>query len=434
MKKIMLAAMLLFSVYNSKAQCVFPDGISVPEVACDAGSPLTNNANINSNTVYHFNGTNGNFSNISLAGGTLVLCGSATLNNVNHNGGTILIKPGATITFTGNYNIGGSPHLFFNLGHVTFPGNVQLQGNDQFVYNGPGATLVVNGQITFLNSGTLFNYGTTTANKIVVNGSNVKLCFGPGAISITQSIESNGSGNAITVPSGNACVSYTVELTGNAPLTNSSNFKICQAPGASAPMPGTAGNSIVTSGCTSCDVLLPVKLSVFNAEESNGRIHLKWNTEMEENVSLFIVEKSIDGSAFYPVGHVSARNMPSSYEFNSINSGKSYFRLKIVDRDGTATYSRIISVQSVVNPEWRLLTNPVNNAYLEIAIQGSQDQLGRLYVMDIAGRIISYKSIRLLKGNNVISYSLKNISAGNYYLQFRSNKSYLYKPIRFIKN
>ncbi len=434
MKQCLLLACGLFFALYVQAQCVFPEGREVPDLACDAGDPLSDGANIGTGVTRHFNGTGGVFSNISLSGGTLVLCGTATLNNVSHNGGVILIKPGADITFTGSYNIGGTPHLFYNLGSVTFPSNVQLQGSDQFVYNGPGATLEVEGEITFLNNGKLFNYGTTIAHRIVINGSNVELCFGPGAVNITESIVSDGTGNTITVPSGEACVSYSDQLTGNSPLTATANLRVCQAPGASNPAPNTLGGATLVPDCSSCSVALPVILSAFNVQENNGQVHLTWKTDMEFNVNGFVIEKSTDGVHFTGIVRIPARNTASDYQHTIPGSGRSYFRLKMVDNDGSVTYSRVIAIQVSAQAQWRLLANPVQTAHLELYIQASATQNGLLSVFNGSGQLIGKKPVRVLKGDNILTYPLGNLPAGSYYVQYHGHGMESYKTLRFLKN
>lgn len=96
------------------------------------------------------------------------------------------------------------------------------------------------------------------------------------------------------------------------------------------------------------------KLASFTALFDNkNKVDLKWTTEIETNLSHIMVEKSIDGKNFkdaalvFTYGNTTAR---SAYAFadniGKIKSGLVYYRLRIVEADGTSQYSdiRIIDV------------------------------------------------------------------------------------------
>jgi hypothetical protein len=88
---------------------------------------------------------------------------------------------------------------------------------------------------------------------------------------------------------------------------------------------------------------------------------LEWSTGQESNLNKFIVERSADGTAFIPVGQVNAKGSYSQYDYTDsspldVNMEKTfYYRLKILDNDGTFSYSEIreISLQfSAVQQTW----------------------------------------------------------------------------------
>jgi hypothetical protein len=96
------------------------------------------------------------------------------------------------------------------------------------------------------------------------------------------------------------------------------------------------------------------KLAAFTVMlNNNNKVDLKWTTEIETNLSHIMVEKSIDGKNFkeaalvFTYGNTTAR---SEYAFadnvSKIKSGPVYYRLRIVDVDGTTQYSdtRIIEI------------------------------------------------------------------------------------------
>lgn len=92
---------------------------------------------------------------------------------------------------------------------------------------------------------------------------------------------------------------------------------------------------------------LPVTLTDFTAVPGNGSVALSWKTEYESNSKHFEVEYSNDGVSFQQAGIVASGNYTNghAYHFNhvAVNTGKLYYRLKMVDVDGQFDYSNIIS-------------------------------------------------------------------------------------------
>ncbi|ADY53174.1 hypothetical protein Pedsa_2632 [Pseudopedobacter saltans DSM 12145] len=94
---------------------------------------------------------------------------------------------------------------------------------------------------------------------------------------------------------------------------------------------------------------LPLKLTSFKASSSGNNAVLKWTTSDELNVKEFVLEKSIDGKNFHSVKVVPAKNQSSNiYNLTDFNAEAKtiYYRLKMVDNDGTVTFSNIEAVSS----------------------------------------------------------------------------------------
>lgn len=91
---------------------------------------------------------------------------------------------------------------------------------------------------------------------------------------------------------------------------------------------------------------MPVSLLNFSAAEVQGRIKLIWEVATESNVKEYMIESSRDGSAFKPIGSIAATSK-NSYSFIDGNSGHytSFYRLKIIDADGSFAYSNIAGLR-----------------------------------------------------------------------------------------
>ncbi len=432
MRRIITLALFLFIVFQASSQCTFSDPI--PVIACGTGLPLANGVTINTGQTYFFDGIAGSFSNITINGGTLLLCGISTITNVNFNSGQVLINPGANVTFNGSFNA-SSDYNFFNYGTIVFNQQVVVQGTNTIVYNATDATITVSDNLSIINSGLLVNNGTITVENVIIN-SGAEICLGPSSSSEGISFTNNET-NVVTVPTGTACVSYSSSFTGNNPVTASPNLRICQQTGASAPVPVVIGAAIVTANCTSCPTLLaslPLKLISFRGKLVEGQAEMEWATASEENVRVFVIERRRNGQNFEAVGEVPARNHPSTYKFTTPVGSDSYFRLKMVDLDGRFTYSATIRLRSIPdNIHVAVLANPVTRSYAELTITAGRSQKGELMLIDNLGRLVKRIVTFLVKGSNSLLFDLNGVQGGQYYLSFISDleKS---KPVPLIKH
>jgi hypothetical protein len=92
------------------------------------------------------------------------------------------------------------------------------------------------------------------------------------------------------------------------------------------------------------NLALPVTLEFFRARKLNEMIELSWKSQTEDNVSYFEVQKSTDGIVFQKVTQLKAGKYNYlAYDVTG-NSSKTWYRLKITDRDGKISYSNIVKV------------------------------------------------------------------------------------------
>ncbi len=94
---------------------------------------------------------------------------------------------------------------------------------------------------------------------------------------------------------------------------------------------------------------LPVSLVNFSAKKNNKSIDISWTTDIESNMSHYEIQRSADGRNFSTIQSMQSMNSVSRANYTVNDSkplnGISYYRLKMVDTDGSANYSRIASVQ-----------------------------------------------------------------------------------------
>lgn len=133
---------------------------------------------------------------------------------------------------------------------------------------------------------------------------------------------------------------------------------------------------------------LPVTLIQFTAKaHTAGSNLLTWKTATEKDNNFFAIESSTDGKVFNEVGKVTGKNTTSvtNYEFEdkAPANTKTYYRLKQVDFDGTATFSPVITCKSE--------RKSIQLAGREISFD--QAFSGQVRLLDLNGREVYNQSI-----------------------------------------
>lgn len=192
-------------------------------------------------------------------------------------------------------------------------------------------------------------------------------------------------------------------------------------------------NSTVASGGTSridnftviASTLLPVTLKSISASLINNQPQVNWETSNETNFDYFGVEKSFDAKNFSEIARVASNKASngSTYQYADINKtfATQFYRLKMVDNDGTFKYSSVVAVNAKPSISLALYPNPVTNTIIlshPKAIAGAA-----VKVTSIDGKILSTQNVqtgatqtsidatRLVKGNYVVSFVNDGVSS-----------------------
>lgn len=167
---------------------------------------------------------------------------------------------------------------------------------------------------------------------------------------------------------------------------------------------------------------LPLTLISFNGKKTaDGNTELTWQTTNEVNTASFLVEKSTDGISFETAGQAKAANRSGTNNYEFIVSGPSsaaidYYRLKMVDIDGHATYSRIIFVQNgpAVSKGLSVFPNPVKGV---LNISGIPAQ-AQIRLLNLNGKLLS----EVTSTGQTLAIDMSTYPAGVYLLQYQTAK------------
>lgn len=162
--------------------------------------------------------------------------------------------------------------------------------------------------------------------------------------------------------------------------------------------------------------ILPVNLTEFNAQKSNAGVLLQWITATELNTAHFEIEKSNEGTSFNYLGSVQATNETlAKYNFTDLNpeEGMNFYRLKMVDKDGSFEYSKIISINYTDKRNGRISIDKAfaTSSQLQLQVSSTKTEIVTLKVTDVLGHTVLQKKIQVQLGNNNIMQPINNPKA-----------------------
>lgn len=160
--------------------------------------------------------------------------------------------------------------------------------------------------------------------------------------------------------------------------------------------------------------MLPVKLISFAGTIFNNKAELVWKCAEATGFSHFTVQKSTDGRNFENIGKIEAKSDYSgiqsfSYSDKSV-SANAYYRLAMVDIDGTIEYSSIVALSAKSNGATRIYPTIVENGNI-IVENDSRRGTAKLEVFDMNGRMVFTKQIT--GGRQQVSLQMNKV-AGTY--------------------
>ncbi|HEX2631097.1 MAG TPA: T9SS type A sorting domain-containing protein, partial [Chitinophagaceae bacterium] len=145
---------------------------------------------------------------------------------------------------------------------------------------------------------------------------------------------------------------------------------------------------------------LPVQLLTFNANKANNQkdVIANWTTGSEISVNRFEIELAkgndeLRRNNFIKIGELQSRGntgQGAEYNFTDVElnkSGARYYRLKIIDNDGSFTYSAVRSVVFNSDVKWQVYPNPSNGLF-GLLYQLNDGERMKVRVFDAAGKMV----------------------------------------------
>ncbi|MCU0355451.1 MAG: T9SS type A sorting domain-containing protein, partial [Cytophagales bacterium] len=182
---------------------------------------------------------------------------------------------------------------------------------------------------------------------------------------------------------------------------------------------------------------LPVILVNFQAEVLNRQVKLNWQTSTELNTSHFVVERSRDGQNFEPLTQVAAKGNSTNLQlYNALDAqpfnGVSYYRLRIVDNDGSHEFSQVRRVTIGVAGglgDVVVFPNPTDGRNINLRLSDPNAKVAVIH--DLLGRQVAFRTAWNADGDLEVTFA-ETLAQGTYVAVVMSADGKQTSRIRFV--
>ena len=182
---------------------------------------------------------------------------------------------------------------------------------------------------------------------------------------------------------------------------------------------------------------LPAKLIDFAGVNRGSYNQLNWVVTEEQHLARYELERSADGLNYQKVATKQAANsmIMITYTHNdpvSIGASEYYYRLKIIDHDGSFTYSSVVFIRAASKTKISVLNNPFRDIII-LQYNTARDQKISVALYHAGGGLIRRQDYNATAGSGAYTlFGFDNLPAGLYYLKTGSGD--FLQTFKLVKN
>jgi hypothetical protein len=171
--------------------------------------------------------------------------------------------------------------------------------------------------------------------------------------------------------------------------------------------------------------ILPVNSLSFNVSKNSGANLLQWSTGAEQNTLYFEVQKSTNAKDFNTISIINASGNSTStksYQYSDnvalLQAPVYYYRLKMVDANGSFTYSNILLIKNAKGITVTVYPNPAKDrAIINVTDKSLLNTNAQL--TDISGKLLQNVFIT----QTVTAINISQYENGVYMLRLANGES-----------
>lgn len=181
---------------------------------------------------------------------------------------------------------------------------------------------------------------------------------------------------------------------------------------------------------------LPVNILSFNALREGTIVKLDWEISADDTPASFEVLYSADNRNFSSIGVVEPQKGVTRYAFShpNLQAGANYYRLRALDVDGSARWSKVLVVYykstsgilAALNPS---VSNTTTNLSLTAAVSGRY----KIAISNTAGQLMHTRDLQVREGLNTLPLDISELPAGVYTLSVYFNDQRV-SAVRFVRS
>ena len=178
--------------------------------------------------------------------------------------------------------------------------------------------------------------------------------------------------------------------------------------------------------------VLPVTFISFSAIEATGKVKVSWNILTEINTARYEVERSIDGITFINAGTITASQAGVySWLDNSPIKGSNFYRIKAIDKDGSAMYSNVLKI--IIGGRKgtiQISPNPIKGSQINLQVADVARGIYTINLYNTIGQVVFTKNLEINGGTTIFPLQLPaGIKGGIYNLQLRNGAVVISKKV-----
>jgi len=190
-------------------------------------------------------------------------------------------------------------------------------------------------------------------------------------------------------------------------------------------------------------VIAPVNLVAFHALEDNGAVRLDWTSTGEYKLKQYEIERGTDPTKFQKVATLAAKGNQPGRNVQYIHrdpigeSSTLYYRLKMVDLEGTFDYSHIVRVQvgEKAALDYSSVSFNAGDQSLRLNLWSVDNLPVEITLLDLQSKKLKQvDDFNLLSGENLLKFDAHGLPSGTYLVQVQASRvPEGYQPVKAVK-
>lgn len=181
-----------------------------------------------------------------------------------------------------------------------------------------------------------------------------------------------------------------------------------------------------------CQIALPVTLSSFTIQEQGSAALISWSMDSEDEVEMYILEKSVDGQLWIELAVVNSRptqSGPQNYSFldeETHFSDVTYYRISAEMETGAI---KVLQTEAwtpnfkAATSQLRIAPNPVNDeSYISLVFDLDDAREVQFTIVNDLGQVIKQETVSLTN-NNKITIDRAGLNTGHYLVSVSSENN-----------